>query len=535
MRNTSRINTAIVAIVVFAAIIGLRADTITVTNTNDSGPGSLRQALVDANDGDTIDFAVTGTIGLTSSELLVTKSITISGPGAENLSVDGNATNRVFHIGSGKTVAISGVTVTNGSAFGDPFSGDDSGGGIYNDHATLTLSNCAISDNSAFTFGGGVYNDHATLMVNNCALSGNFADNTGGGIYNDASNGSGSVVMNQTTLIKNSAFSGGAIFNSGESGTAMLELTASILSGNSASNSGGGIGNLAGGAGKGGSAILQITDSTLTNNTADGDGGAIYSTDSFDIDANATVEIASSTLSENSTTSNGGGIYSLATAGSVNVHISNSTLSGNSASGNGGGVGNVGGFGTATMDVHNTTFFRNSAQSSGGNIHNGGMFGTGAIVSLTNIILEATKAGGNISNDSGMITSLGYNLSSDDGGGFLTGLGDQINTESLLGPLLNNGGLTFTHALLPGSPAINTGDPSFTPPPFFDQRGSGFDRVVNGRIDIGSFEVQTAGPTPTPSTTPTATPLPTSTPTPTATPRVTPRPRPVPHPRPTPP
>jgi hypothetical protein len=65
----------------------VRADTITVTNTNDSGPGSLRQALVDANDGDTITFAVTGTIGLTSGELSVAKNITLSGPGAENLAI----------------------------------------------------------------------------------------------------------------------------------------------------------------------------------------------------------------------------------------------------------------------------------------------------------------------------------------------------------------------------------------------------------------------------------------------------------------
>src|SRR5207253_7786659 len=54
-----------------------------------------------------------------------------------------------------------------------------------------------------------------------------------------------------------------------------------------------------------------------------------------------------------------------------------------------------------------------------------------------------------------------------------------------------SGGPTFTYALLPGSPAIDAGDPNFTSPPFFDQRGPGFDRVVNGRIDIGSFEVQT--------------------------------------------
>jgi len=58
----------------------------------------------------------------------------------------------------------------------------------------------------------------------------------------------------------------------------------------------------------------------------------------------------------------------------------------------------------------------------------------------------------------------------------------------MLGPLQDNGGSTFTHELLSGSPAINAGDPSFTPPPDYDQRGPGFPRVVNGRIDIGAFE-----------------------------------------------
>src|SRR5215470_12252481 len=73
------------------------ANVITVTNTQDSGPGSLRQALADANDGDTINFAVTGTIGLTSGELLADKSVTISGPGTDVLAINGNATYRVFH------------------------------------------------------------------------------------------------------------------------------------------------------------------------------------------------------------------------------------------------------------------------------------------------------------------------------------------------------------------------------------------------------------------------------------------------------
>ena len=94
--------------------------TSTVTNTNDSGAGSLRQALADANDGDTIDFNLTypATITLTTGQLVVGNSVTISGPGANNLTVDGNANDRVFYISSGKTVTIDGLTVTNGHVAG---------------------------------------------------------------------------------------------------------------------------------------------------------------------------------------------------------------------------------------------------------------------------------------------------------------------------------------------------------------------------------------------------------------------------------
>src|SRR5207344_2898705 len=115
------------------------ANIITVINTNDSGPGSLRQGLADANDGDTINFAVTGTIGLTSGELLVDKSVTISGPGTDVLAINGNATYRVFHIAPGKVVTVSELNITNGNANKQPV---PDGGGIYNDHATLTLGNC---------------------------------------------------------------------------------------------------------------------------------------------------------------------------------------------------------------------------------------------------------------------------------------------------------------------------------------------------------------------------------------------------------
>src|SRR5947208_14793728 len=105
---------AIAAALLIIAAGPAYAITITVTNTNDSGPGSLRQALSIANDGDTITFAVTGTITLTSGGLPITKNLTISGPGADQLSIDGNQALLVLGIFPDKTAVISGLTVRNG-------------------------------------------------------------------------------------------------------------------------------------------------------------------------------------------------------------------------------------------------------------------------------------------------------------------------------------------------------------------------------------------------------------------------------------
>jgi N-acetylneuraminic acid mutarotase len=428
--------------------------TITVTNTNDSGPGSLRQALVDANDGYTIEFAVTGTIGLTSGELLVNHSITISGPGADNLAVNGNANSTVFHIATGETVIISGLTISNGSA--------GSGGGIHNDHAALTLNNCTITGNS----GGGIYNDAqymegeplgALLGVNNCLVTGN----SGGGIYNNAEGG----------------------------GIATLQITSSILSNNyssSAINSHGFLCQFCGH----GTATVQITNSSIKDNP----GGAIYS-DTGQPNP-TTVSIANSTVSGNS----GNAIYNSTLSGSS---VSNSTISGNS-----GGIYND--VGSTGSSVSNSTMSNNGTEMSG--------YG-GPFLYMQNTIFNVSAGGHSIVSNGGTVHSFGYNVSSDDGNGYLNGPGDQINTDPLLGPLQDNGGPTFTHALLPGSPAINAGDPNFRPPPSYDQRGPGFDRVRNDRLDVGSFEVQE--PLPTPTATPTASP--TATATATATPSLTAR------------
>src|SRR6185503_14308334 len=84
----------------------ITAATITVTSTNDFGSGSLRQAIEDAAFGDTINFAVTGTITLTNGELLITNNLTLVGPGATNLTLGGFGA-RIFEIGSNCTVSIS--------------------------------------------------------------------------------------------------------------------------------------------------------------------------------------------------------------------------------------------------------------------------------------------------------------------------------------------------------------------------------------------------------------------------------------------
>src|SRR6266581_1742723 len=255
------------------------AATTTVTNTADSGAGTLRAALASVANGDTIDASgVTGTILLTSDELLVTNSVTILGPGPANLAVNGNAASRVFHIALSNTVTIAGLAITNGvgSLVIFPSSSVTVGGGIYNDHAMLMVSNCTISGSSA-SRGSGIYNNgnsgSATLTVSASTLSGNSASVSGAGIYNNGSSGSATLTVSTSTLSNNSASFGGGIYNNGYNGSAPLTVSASILSSNSASSgSGGGIYNNGESSGAG---TVQVANSTLSGNSASGDGGGI--------------------------------------------------------------------------------------------------------------------------------------------------------------------------------------------------------------------------------------------------------------------
>src|SRR5262245_22008948 len=144
-RGTVPIVMAVTALLCAMARIGsLHAATIPVTSTaDDGGAGTLRAALARAVNGDTIDATgVSGTVLLASGELVVSNNVVIHGPGPANLTVAANHLSRVFIITPGHTVTMVGLTITQGSATGG------SGGGILNDHSSLTVSNCVISGNS---------------------------------------------------------------------------------------------------------------------------------------------------------------------------------------------------------------------------------------------------------------------------------------------------------------------------------------------------------------------------------------------------
>ena len=325
------------------------AANLVVYNTNNVGAGSFRQAIADnaaLGGGNTIIFsnAVAGTITLSTGELFISNDVTIIGPGPKVLAVDGNAASRIFHI-TNSTVVISGLTITNGSA----------GGGVL---------------------GGGMFNNHSTLTISNCNITGNTADGGGGVASRNFKGRTALLSLIASTISSNyAAFYGGGIFIFGEP-SATSTVVACTLTDNYAVNGGGGIAS-----GAGGRVVLTVIASTFSSNATAGVGFG------------------------------GGGILN----------------------------------------------------------HTDNLDPTTAILEIGNCILKAGASGPNLANSSGTIISQGYNISSDDGGGHLTAIGDQITTDPMLGPLQDNGGPTFTHALKVGSPAIDGGK-SFSLSA--DQRGS---------------------------------------------------------------
>jgi hypothetical protein len=298
--QTGAIEAAVLVVANYASVLA----TFHVTNTNDAGAGSLRDAISQANTvagADTINFtgslfrdAVPDQITLTSGALSISSDITINGTGANKLSISGNNASRVFEIASASKVTISGLLITKGSG------GSFNGGGIGNS-GTLTLKNSTVSGNTS-GFGGGIGNS-GTLTLSNSTVSGNTAAFFGGGIISG-----GTLTLNNSTVSGNTAGNAGGIDNFGT-----LTLNNSTVSGNTANNRGGGIFN---------NGTLTLSKSTLTGNRAFS-GGGIYNS--------GTLALSKSILSGNTATNAGGGIYNADSLGGILGLITSTTIRGNTA------------------------------------------------------------------------------------------------------------------------------------------------------------------------------------------------------------
>ena len=490
------------------------------TLANPDGPDgtlSLREAVTLANleGGANITFAIPGdsaatpqTITLTSALPALNAAITIAGPGANELTVSGNDKFQPFNVTSGSVVSISGLTIAHGFNNTPALNGGVlpfvAGGAIFN-AGTLTLASDVLTNNAAtnsnnngFAAGGAVYNT-ATLTVSTCMFSGNSVSATTG-------NTSGAA--------------GGAIYSFGNSASnpAALTITDSTLTGNSVSDpASGSTGGEGGAIEVDGATSATITGTTISGNTASGgvgEGGGIYDATLSNFDVN----IIGSTIAGNTATASlvgglaeGGGINEF---GNGPLSLTNCTIANNTVTSADRGVG--GGLATfvSTATVTNCTVTGNadnftnigSAPASGG----GGIWDSGSTFGMTNTIVAGnTEAAGGTGADFSNGQSSGDVVNPDDhnligigdGSGLTNGKnGDQVGTaasplDAKLGTLANNGGPTQTIALLAGSPAIDAGDnaavnsPTFAGPPFTDQRGTGFPRIINGTVDIGAFEV----------------------------------------------
>lgn len=431
-----------------AAVPSAHAATFTVSSLADAGPGTLRQAIEDANaaaGADVVEFqaGLTGTITLTTGELAITDSVDVQGPGAAALAVSGNDASRVFYLYNGSAlldVTISGLTITDGNA--------DIGGGIIDWGENLVLDGVAITGNTAAGEGGdggGIWADDfsdegMTLTIRDSTISGNGAEDDGGGIY---------------------------LYSTG--GSVLIQDT--VISGNDAGDSGGGIyfydvnGD------------TTIEDSTISGNSAGGFGGGIYF---YDTDG-GTHTIRRTTISGNDALE-GGGLFVY--GADHPFVIENSTISGNQAtSGDGGGIHLYGLYG-GTFEIRHTTIAGNSASGTGG----GAFTQTGPLIVDHSIVGDNTAA---THDDLGTSGDGSFDVSfslveNPDTANLSDNGGNVFNQDPQLGPLQNNGGPTQTHKPAPASPAVNAGDPAFVPPPATDQRGSA--RQI-GVIDMGAVEL----------------------------------------------
>lgn len=461
-------------------------DTLIDVNAND-GVTTLREAIAAAAPGETIDFSVSGQINLSNlGPLVINKDLTIQGPVSDPLTINAfdptpaikNADgSRVFIVDDGtaavRTVAINGLTLTGGDVFGI-------GGAIINVER-LTMDSCTISGNVTLGYdahGGGIFTD-GSLTLTRSRVIGNSVrglGSKGGGIF-----ALGSLTLTQSTVSGNSTdddyASGGGIFSFGP-----VTLNGSNISENRTV----GYGSFGGG-------IYAYGTSTLTNSTIHGNSTAGMNSGGGGIIA-YTVKLNQSTVSGNHTSgdhSRGGGVLA------ANVTLNQSTVSGNTTAGN---YSAGGGIHAYTVRLNQSTVSENTTEglnSSGGGVFQGDLSNNFPLSITSSILAGNSSAVGEpdlaIDPDSSLTVDfslIGTGIMPDFGGNNIS------SNTPLLSPLANHGGPTATHALLPGSPALNAGDPAAVAGangiPQFDQRGAPFLRVAEGRIDIGAFERQPA-------------------------------------------
>ena len=332
---------------------------------------------------------------------------------------------------------------------------------IAGDGASQTIIDATGLNDRVFDMKSGWTTQLQDLTIKGGRISDNSAPgDCGGGIRVESS---ANVTLSDCILKENSAprksepnsllGSGGAIYSSG-----MLTILDSRFEGNSASNLGGAL------------CVDGIGTTAVIRNTSFSGNRSFYG---GAIDNHGTVSIESSTFSDNTTgalgNGSGGALRNLAS-----LTLTNCTISHN-GSGNGGGI-----FNSGTLTILNNTITGNLA--GGGS----GLRNTGT-ASLENTIIAGNFEGWGDGTDDvwGTITSLGHNLIGNTAGstGF-SATGDLLNVDAKLGPLADNGGPTKTHALLPGSPAIDAANPATSPAT--DQRG--VIRPQGASADIGAFE-----------------------------------------------
>jgi len=287
----SSLHALAVILLILSTTLPSLAATWTVTNTSDkaTNTGSLRYALSQAQNGDTIVFSLPNhSIIKLTSQLTIATNVTISGPGASSLAISGT-----FGVYPSATATISGLTIKNGkitnagvlTVSDTTFSSSSLGNGS---NATLTVNNSTFSGNSA-TYGGGIGNgDFSTATVSNSTFS---------GISGSAIGNNGFMTVSNSTFSGNSATYGGAIYNIDEG--AAVTVSNSTFSGNSATY-GGAIYN-------DNTAFVYVSNSTFSGNSATY-GGGIDNNGLFLEGPQTYARVVNSTFSGNSATY-GGGIY----------------------------------------------------------------------------------------------------------------------------------------------------------------------------------------------------------------------------------